>query len=223
MILIGVGTEEDEAVSASVNAIQQASNAFSAEVHDPVRLEITAIAAAIGAEEDKRVLLVSHGNQTALVDASVNRRPYLGSAEIAVLNECYIFAHACSTGAYLGREAVVEAFLYVGFDTTISAPPRPTSACYQDVIGIYRQVITFIRYADYQDAATMAADVQKFLNCVRSSVMVVEARYDVQDGTLLDAEEVICVRQFKDNMCGWVRGIDYMLKSVGAPTSPFLW
>ena len=35
--------------------------------------------------------------------------------------------------------------------------------------------------------------------------MVIEALYDVEDGTRLDAEEMICVRQFKDNMCGWVR------------------
>lgn len=223
MILVGVGTGGDHAVSDSVHVLQRASNAFRTQIHHPVRVDPDAISAAIDAETEKRIFLVSHGHQEALLDASVNRVPYLRMNNIVLLKDCYVFAHACSTGARLGGEAVTEALVYIGFDAPISAPPSERSICFGDILGIYRNLIAFLENVEYKGPASTESDVKQFLDNVKEIVADIEAKYDDVDGSTLDAEEIICVRQFKDDMCGWVQGRDQMLKPTGAPISPYLW
>jgi len=77
MILIGVGTNRDKAVSETVDVMRRSSNAFLIELHHPVRLPLHEIATVLEAAEDKRVFIVSHGSQTALLDSSLERTPYL--------------------------------------------------------------------------------------------------------------------------------------------------
>jgi hypothetical protein len=64
MILVGIGTEGDEAISDSVEVIRMASNAFTVELHDPVRLDLKPIAAAINAATERRIFLSPMGAKT---------------------------------------------------------------------------------------------------------------------------------------------------------------
>jgi hypothetical protein len=223
MILVGVGTDGDQSVSDSVHVLRQVSNAFRTQIHDPVRVGSDAISVAINAETEKRIVFVSHGCEESLIDASVHRMPYLGKNDIAILRDCYVFAHACSTGAELGKEAVAEALVYIGFDSTISAPPTEQSVCFGDILDIYRNLIAFIQDVEYVGPQSTECAVKQFLDRIGRIASDIEAKYDDADGSTLDAEEIICVRQFKNDMCGWVQGGDQMLKPTGAPTSLYLW
>ena len=217
MILVGIGTGGDRAVSDSVALIQRSSNSFSAELHDAVRIELEQIVVTLTTEVEKRIFLVSHGSQSALLDASINRVPYLGSADVAALHNCYVFAHACSTGARLGKEAAKEAFVYFGFDAPISAPPASNSICFEDILAAYRTLAAFIQHLEYRDPHSVVISVQNFLDGIGKELLEIEAKYDTDDGSRLDAEEMICVRQFRADMCAWIKGIDNMLKAIGAP------
>jgi len=123
MILVGVGTGGDEAVSDSVEIIRRASNGFSTQVHDHVRLEVEAIAATIAGETEKRICIVSHGNQEALVDASVNRVPYLRAGEVGIWRRTR--RHIILARAYL--QTALEPDLYRADCAQGSALPGPTS------------------------------------------------------------------------------------------------
>jgi hypothetical protein len=223
MILIGIGTDRDAAVSDSVEVIRRSSNAFSVELHHPVRLNLAAIMAVINTDEGKRIFIVSHGNQSALLDASRERAPYLQAQHAYVLRNCYVFAHACSTGVDLAREVATETFLYLGFDAPVSAPPQPRSICFDDVVGIFAKLAAFMQHVEYADPTATGIQVQCLLDALKEDVLAIERKYDTDDGTRLDAEEMICIRQFRDDICAWVRGLDRMLKCKDARPSPYLW
>jgi hypothetical protein len=165
---------------------------------------------------------VSHGSQTALLDASAERVPYLQSGDASILREFYVFAHACSTGVHLGRDVAASAYVYVGFDAPVSAPPVVQSVCFNDIVGVYVKLVAFVQHMTYEDSDTAGEEVQRFLDHIREDVLEIEQRYDTEDGSTLDAEELICVRQFRDDICAWVKGFHRMLKSRGARSSPYL-
>jgi hypothetical protein len=217
-----VETDRDTAVSETVDVIRRSSNAFSIELHHPVRLRLDEIATVLGVAEDKRVFIVSHGSQTALLDASIERAPYLQYRHTGILRDFYVFAHACSAGVHLGREVAANAYLYLGFDAPVSAPPASESTCFNDILGVYVKLASFIQNIEYQGPDATGQEVRHFLDVLKEEVLAIERRYDTDEGTRLDAEELICVRQFRDDICAWIGGLGTMLKSKGARRSPYL-
>jgi hypothetical protein len=115
-----------------------------------------------------------------------------------------------------------NAYIYLGFDAPISAPPASESICFDDILGVYVKLASFMQHIAYQSPDATGEEVQHFLDVLKEDVLAIEGRYDTDDGTRLDAEELICVRQFRDDICAWIRGLGTMLKSIGARPSPYL-
>jgi hypothetical protein len=116
-----------------------------------------------------------------------------------------------------------EALVYLGFDAPVSAPPNSHSLCFSDVADIYRKLAAFIQHVEYIDAASTETQVQGFLDHVKGDVLAIERKHDTNDGTRLDASEMICVRQFREDICAWIKGLDHMVKAAGAQPTPYLW
>jgi hypothetical protein len=82
------------------------------------------------------------------------------------------------------------------------------------------KLASFIQNIEYQGPDATGQEVRHFLDVLKEEVLAIERRYDTDEGTRLDAEELICVRQFRDDICAWIGGLGTILKIEGRPTVP---
>jgi hypothetical protein len=217
VILIGVGTGNDDSVTGSVDLVRKSTNFPFDELHDPHRLSAPDIVNFIANSEHNRVVFVSHGGPNFLVDATSNRSPYFGAGDITNVHGCYIFSHACLSGLGLGQSAVSTSLLFLGFDTSISAPPEPTSPCYGEVRDIYVGILAFLGGVTYKNAVDTSEECREFLNDLRVISEYSQSIFDTPGGSTLGADDLICLRQFGSDACCWIRGRDDVVKADGAP------
>jgi hypothetical protein len=223
MLLFGVGTDSDATVSESVLAIQHSTNEFSRQKHEKVRVSVEEIREFIADGGERRVVFVSHGSRDALLDASARRIPYITAADAKEFDNLYLLAYACSSGAYPGGRITRFALLYIGFDSVISAPPSAPSVCYADLLGLYRMMLSYlfnVLIVSPQDGESGATD---FLRSLREQSIYIEMKFDTSGGSTLDAEELICIRQFREDISVWVRGVDHPIKCEGERPRALLW
>jgi hypothetical protein len=223
LILIGVGTDGDESVSAAVDLIRTVSNEELSELHHPIRLELEQISQFIDLSNEERITFVSHGAYNSLVDASEERHPYINEKDAAILDGCYVFSYACNSARSFGKAAVEHALVYLGFDTAISAPPNKYSSCHTDVRGLVLIIINFIKNITYTSTTDVKELCEQLLEDLSLTSRRIQENFDTDEGSLLAADDLITVRQFGNDLCAWVHGLPNALKAAGAPDRPFVW
>jgi hypothetical protein len=223
VILVGVGTGYDQAVSDSVAVITSSSNGITSQIHDHFRFEPSEIAAFITSSQEQRIIFVSHGSRFALVDASAKRLPYLQATDASIFQDCYVLAHACSAAASLGIHIVKCAYVFVGFDAPISAPPTGASPCILEVRNMYTSLLIFFNTILYVESCVAVTAAQDFLEELRAQATEAQAKFDTSEGSTLPADDLICIRQFGNALCIWIRGHREVIKARAAPASPALW
>lgn len=221
MYLFGIGTDSDIAVTESVSMIRAATNSSLYELHDVQRLQLADIERLMAADASSAAVFVCHGSSIALLD--VAGMPFLTGPDHAILAGKFVFAHACNSALHLGRDIVKSATIYFGFDAPISAPVDKNSLCYQGLRQIYIQILSFISTADMFDIIDLPRRCQDILNDIRSCAAVLQEAFDTEQGSVLDAEELISVGQFGRDAAIWVRDLGYALKADGAPDRASLW
>lgn len=224
MILVGVGTECDTAVSASVASIRLVCNDLH-ELHHKKVIEIEEVQAFLESVKDNRIIFASHGSAIALVDATGARSAYLCAAHSHILAGCYVISYACYTGIYLGKKISEQALLFVGFDTAICAPPSKESIYYLDLTALLKMLIVFCNTLKFNSTESAQLESQNFLDLLFVTASQIEESFDscAGDGSLLDAEELMFVRQFKDSVCAWVHGRKDILKAERASSLRVAW
>jgi hypothetical protein len=223
MILFSVGSDSDTVISESVIAIQKSTNALSRQKHAIFSISVEQIQRFIAEGPERKIIFVSHGSQVALLDASSRRVPYLTADDAESFKDYYLLAHACSSGAHLGREIIKYAILYVGFDSYISAPPSAASPCYGDILSLYQIMLSYFESVEIRSSVEGKADAIEFLRGIKEHSSCIELRFDTPVGSTLGAEELICIRQFREDISVWVRGLNEMIKCEGARLNALLW
>lgn len=223
MILISVGMNSDLAVTDTVGMIKRATNRIYRELHDCTRLEIEQIEGFIQESSDNRIVIVSHGSSRSLLDASIRKRDFLTMENVKVLSDCYVFVHSCLTGAFLGKEIMKHANIFIGFDAPISAPPDCSSICFQDVLELYQAILSYLDDIVLVDLHNEIVAASKILDAIEERVGLIEQQFDTDEGSLLSAEELIVLMQFRNDICIWLRGSGSVIKRRNAPTRPLLW
>ena len=223
MLLLSIDAEEDSAVLNSVNIIKQSTNAFACELDYTSVSSYAQISQSISSAGQSHIVFVSHGSRDALLNSQRPRQPYVTVDDAKEFADRYLLAHACSSGAYLGEIISQYAYVYIGFDSVISAPPDPSSTCYGHLRLIYERLLSYFANLGASSPVQAKEAAYYFLNDLREAVLQVERCFDTGEGSLLSAEELICFLQFREDICIWVRRTSGATKSKGARTRPTIW